>query len=66
MTYALLRWLYGSEKVNATMNVSEYAPHVDPHWDPFSVVHNVRYSLKISVENPGLSSFRSSFVLNAT
>jgi hypothetical protein len=49
MTYALLRWLYGSEKVNATMNVSEYAPHVDPHWDPFSVVHNVGYSLKISV-----------------
>jgi hypothetical protein len=47
MTYALLRWLYGSEKVNATMNESEYAPHVDPHWDPFSVVHNVRLSLEI-------------------
>lgn len=41
MTYALLRWLYGDERVNVTMNAVEYAPHVDPHWDPFSVVHNV-------------------------
>lgn len=48
MTYALLRWLYGDERVNATMNASEYAPHVDPHWDPFSVVHNVRNLLDVA------------------
>ena len=61
MTYALLSWLYGSEQVNATLNEAEYAPHVDPHWDPFSVVHNVSHLL----ENIDLPSFRSSFVLNA-
>jgi transcriptional regulator GlxA family with amidase domain len=42
MTYALLSWMYGSEKVNTTMNNNELSPHVDEHWDPYSVVHKVR------------------------
>lgn len=41
MMYAFLSFYYGSEHVNATMNGIEYAPHTDPHWDPFAVVHNV-------------------------
>ncbi|KAH7014069.1 class I glutamine amidotransferase-like protein [Macrophomina phaseolina] len=41
MTYALLSWMYGSEKVNATMNLIELAPHTNEHWDPYAVVHKV-------------------------
>jgi putative intracellular protease/amidase len=41
MTYAFLSQLYGTKTLNETMNGIEYAPHQDPHWDPFSVVHNV-------------------------
>ncbi|KAK2798524.1 hypothetical protein FQN51_007681 [Onygenales sp. PD_10] len=41
MTYALLKHIYGTEKLDTIMNGIEYAPHTDPHWDPFSVVHNV-------------------------
>ena len=44
MMYAFLRHLYGEDDPNlvATMNTMEYAPHTDPNWDPFSIVHNVR------------------------
>jgi hypothetical protein len=42
MTYALLIWLYGDERVNAHINMAEYAPHIDPKWDPYSVVFNVK------------------------
>jgi putative intracellular protease/amidase len=41
MTYALLSWMYGSGKVNDTMNSIELAPHTDEHWDPYAVVHKV-------------------------
>ncbi|KAH7118022.1 class I glutamine amidotransferase-like protein [Dendryphion nanum] len=41
MTYALLSWMYGSEKVNFTMNLIELSPHTNQHWDPYSVVHKV-------------------------
>ncbi|KAK3322897.1 class I glutamine amidotransferase-like protein [Apodospora peruviana] len=43
MAYAFLSHLYGkgNEKLAKTMNGIEYAPHTDPHWDPFSVVHKV-------------------------
>lgn len=41
MAYALLSWMYGSEKVNDTMNGIELSPHTDAHWDPYSVVHKV-------------------------
>lgn len=41
MMYAFLSFYYGSEQVNITMNGIEYAPHTDPHWDPFAVVHKV-------------------------
>jgi len=42
MTYAFLRHIFGDPKVNNSLNLAEYAPHVDPNWDPFSVVHKVR------------------------
>lgn len=42
MTYAFLNHLYGNESTLRTMNGIEYAPHTNPDWDPFSVVHNVR------------------------
>ncbi|KAF2202641.1 class I glutamine amidotransferase-like protein [Delitschia confertaspora ATCC 74209] len=41
MTYALLSWMYGSEKVGDMMNTMELAPHTNEHWDPYSVVHKV-------------------------
>ncbi|EPE32483.1 P-loop containing nucleoside triphosphate hydrolase [Glarea lozoyensis ATCC 20868] len=41
MTYAFLTHLYGSDHIDYIMNLIEYAPHTNPHWDPFSVVHNV-------------------------
>ncbi|PVI00838.1 class I glutamine amidotransferase-like protein [Periconia macrospinosa] len=41
MTYALLKWMYGSEKIDIHFNNAEYAPHVDPDWDPYSKVYNV-------------------------
>ncbi|KAF2680464.1 class I glutamine amidotransferase-like protein [Lentithecium fluviatile CBS 122367] len=39
MMYAFLRHVYGTEELDGVMNGIEYAPHVDPSWDPFSVVH---------------------------
>jgi hypothetical protein len=44
MTYAFLTHLYGSDHIDYVMNLIEYAPHTNPHWDPFSVVHNVSIS----------------------
>ena len=46
MMYAFLKHLYGETDpmLIATMNGIEYAPHTDPDWDPFSIVHNVRTS----------------------
>jgi hypothetical protein len=43
MTYAFLAHLYGDDDkiMTAVMNGMEYAPHTDPHWDPFSIVHKV-------------------------
>jgi hypothetical protein len=43
MTYAFLNEIYKAEPgiMKAVMNGIEYAPHTDPHWDPFSIVHNV-------------------------
>ncbi|PMD32049.1 class I glutamine amidotransferase-like protein [Hyaloscypha variabilis F] len=41
MTYAFMKYLYGTEDLDPVMNSIEYAPHTNPHWDPFSVVHNV-------------------------
>jgi hypothetical protein len=41
MTYAFMKYLYGTEDLDPIMNSIEYAPHTNPHWDPFSVVHNV-------------------------
>lgn len=44
MMYAFLKHLYGEDDPNlvATMNAIEYAPHTNPNWDPFSIIHNVR------------------------
>ncbi|TPX16104.1 uncharacterized protein E0L32_004099 [Thyridium curvatum] len=44
MAYAFLSHFYGTDRVNNTMNGIEYAPHTDPNWDPFSVVHKVCFS----------------------
>ena len=51
MTYAFLQNLYGADNadVATVMNTIEYAPHTDPHWDPFSVVWKVRPT---SLESP--------------
>jgi len=43
MTYAFLKNAYpeSDADINTVMNRMEYAPHTDPHWDPFSVVNKV-------------------------
>lgn len=41
MMYAFLRHYYGAREINGVMNTIEFAPHTDPHWDPFAVVHEV-------------------------
>jgi hypothetical protein len=41
MTYAFLKAVYGTDDLDDVMNGIEYAPHTNPDWDPFSVVHNV-------------------------
>lgn len=41
MMTAFLRHIYGDPKVNHAVNVIEYAPHTNPTWDAFAVVHNV-------------------------
>jgi hypothetical protein len=56
MMYAFLKHFYGEADPTliATMNGIEYAPHTDPDWDPFSIVHNVRtarYLLEVSQAN---------------
>lgn len=42
MAYAFLRHIYPPQQVDEMANGIEYAPHTDPHWDPFAVVHKVR------------------------
>ncbi|ORY16211.1 class I glutamine amidotransferase-like protein [Clohesyomyces aquaticus] len=41
MTYTFMKHLYGTDDIDQVMNIIEYAPHQDPHWDPFSLVWNV-------------------------
>ncbi|KAL2148031.1 hypothetical protein VTI28DRAFT_87 [Corynascus sepedonium] len=43
MVYAFLQHYYSDDRasVQEMLNIIEYAPHQDPHWDPFSIVHNV-------------------------
>ncbi|KAL2165039.1 hypothetical protein VTH06DRAFT_335 [Thermothelomyces fergusii] len=42
MVYAFLEHYYADKRaeVQSMMNRIEYAPHTDPDWDPFSIVHN--------------------------
>jgi hypothetical protein len=47
MTYAFLSSVYGRDQLDAVMNIIEYTPHTDPHWDPFSVVYNVSESCSL-------------------
>lgn len=49
MTYAFLKHFYGDkdESLSYTMNLIEYAPHTDPHWDPFAIVHEVCFSSEL-------------------
>jgi transcriptional regulator GlxA family with amidase domain len=42
MMYAWLKHFYGETKnLKSAINGMEYAPHQDPTWDPYSIVHNV-------------------------
>jgi transcriptional regulator GlxA family with amidase domain len=42
MMYAFLKHIYGEEEwVDWVLNLIEYVPHTDPHWDPFAVVWKV-------------------------
>ncbi|KAH6634699.1 class I glutamine amidotransferase-like protein [Chaetomium sp. MPI-SDFR-AT-0129] len=43
MVYAFLRHYYSDDiqGVEDMINLIEYAPHTDPHWDAFSIVHKV-------------------------
>ena len=43
MMVAFLRHVYGDAVVNKSVNDIEYAPVVDPHWDPYSVIQKVRH-----------------------
>ncbi|KAJ4982877.1 dj-1 family protein [Stagonosporopsis vannaccii] len=40
-TYALFSRFYGEQPLNYLMNVIEYAPHLDPKWDPYAATFNV-------------------------
>ncbi len=42
MMVAFLRHVYGDSVVNESVNEMEYAPVVDPNWDPYSVILKVR------------------------
>lgn len=41
MIYAWLVHFYGADVIDRMFNQLEYAPHTDPDWDPFSIVHDV-------------------------
>ena len=41
MSYAFLRKIYGGEKIDPIMDIIEYTPHRDEHYDPFAIVHKV-------------------------
>lgn len=43
-TYALFSRLYGAQPLNYLLNVIEYAPHLDPSWDPYATAFNVSKS----------------------
>jgi hypothetical protein len=51
MTYAFLNTVYGRDQLDLVMNLIEYAPHTDPHWDPFSIVHNVSTIFSLAFAN---------------
>lgn len=43
MVSAFLEHYYNDDVqgVHDMLNLIEYAPHTDPHWDAFSIVHKV-------------------------
>ena len=43
MMVAFLRHVYGDSVVDRSVNEIEYAPVVDPDWDPYSVIQKVSY-----------------------
>lgn len=48
MTYAWLSHIYGADgPVNERTNGIEYAPHLDPSWDPYAVVYQVSLSSRV-------------------
>ncbi len=58
MTYAFLKSVYGTDDLDPIMNIIEYAPHTNPHWDPFSVVHNVSTFLSNNIGDNMLIFYR--------
>jgi len=59
MAYAFMKYLYGTDDLDPIMNGIEYAPHTNPHWDPFSVVHNVSILLRNTFSDAMLNLYRS-------
>ncbi|KAK4461318.1 isonitrile hydratase [Cladorrhinum samala] len=43
MMVAFLRHIYGDPVVNMSVNEVEYAPVVDPNWDPYAVIFKVSF-----------------------
>lgn len=41
LAYRFVQVVWGPELAVNVANVLEYAPHTDPHWDPYSVVFKV-------------------------
>jgi hypothetical protein len=48
-TYALFSRVYGAQPLNYMLNVIEYAPHLDPTWDPYVTAFNVSTNAKMRV-----------------
>lgn len=41
MTHRFVSMYWGAETATRVANGLEYAPHTDPHWDPFAVIHGL-------------------------
>ena len=57
MMVAFLRDLYGDSNVNDGINGVEYIPHVDAHWDPFSVIFKVSRYLFLPLATIGANRY---------
>ena len=53
MMYAFLRYAYGPKDVDGMITGIEYIPHRDEHYDPFSVVFDVRETIFLFSQRAG-------------